>query len=36
MRHKRAINRLIRKLGGFRPFPDNDYPEKSEEEELED
>lgn len=33
MRHKRSINRLIRKLGGFRPFPDVDYPEKEEDEE---
>jgi DNA-directed RNA polymerase specialized sigma24 family protein len=31
MRHKRAVNRLIRKLGGFRPFPDYDYPDKEDE-----
>ena len=36
MRHKRAINRLIRKLGGFKPFPDSDSPDKTEEEEQED
>lgn len=24
MRHKRAVNRMIRKLGGFKPFPDYD------------
>jgi DNA-directed RNA polymerase specialized sigma24 family protein len=34
MRHKRAINRMIRKLGGFKPFPDYDLPDK--EDELED
>ena len=28
MRHKRSLNRLIRKLGGFKPFPDNDLPDK--------
>jgi hypothetical protein len=32
MRHKRAVNRLIRKIGGFKPFPDYDLPEKEEEE----
>lgn len=31
MRHKRSLNRLIRKLGGFKPFPDVDSPEKEEE-----
>lgn len=32
MRHKRSINRLIRKLGGFKPFPDEDSVEEKEEE----
>jgi hypothetical protein len=32
MRHKRAVNRLIRKIGGFKPFPDYDLPDKEEEE----
>ena len=31
MRHKRAVNRMIRKLGGFKPFPDYDLPDKEEE-----
>lgn len=31
MRHKRAVNRMIRKLGGFKPFPDYDMPDKEEE-----
>jgi DNA-directed RNA polymerase specialized sigma24 family protein len=31
MRHKRAINRMIRKLGGFKPFPDYDSEDKQEE-----
>ena len=30
MRHKRSLNRLIRKLGGFKPFVDNDLPDKQE------
>ncbi len=34
MRHKRAVNRMIRKLGGFKPFPDYDTEDK--EEEIED
>ena len=28
MRHKRSINRLIRKLGGFKPVNDYDLPDK--------
>jgi DNA-directed RNA polymerase specialized sigma24 family protein len=36
MRHKRAVNRLIRKLGGFKPVSDTDYEDKSEGEEQED
>lgn len=31
MRHKRAVNRIIRKLGGFKPFPDYDLPDKEDE-----
>lgn len=31
MRHKRAVNRMIRKLGGFKPFPDYDSEDKEEE-----
>ena len=31
MRHKRAVNRMIRKLGGFKPFPDYDLPDKEDE-----
>jgi hypothetical protein len=32
MRHKRSVNRLIRKLGGFKPFLDEDSkPEEPEE-----
>jgi hypothetical protein len=32
MRHKRAINKLINKIGGFKPFVDTDtVPEDSEE-----
>ena len=30
MRHKRAVNRMIRKLGGFKPFPDYDSDGKQE------
>ncbi len=36
MRHKRAVNRLIRKLGGFKPVSDTDYEDKPEGEEQED
>jgi hypothetical protein len=36
MRHNRAINRLIRKLGGHKPFVDTDSPAPEEEEETED
>lgn len=32
MRHNRAINRLIRKLGGHKPFIDNDLPDNEDEE----
>lgn len=35
MRHRRAINRLIKKLGGFKPFNDEDLPDKVEEQEDE-
>lgn len=37
MRHKRAIKRLINKIGGFRPYLEEDSPkkEKSEEDEVE-
>lgn len=31
MRNKRAIKKLINKIGGFRPYNDNDLPENSEE-----
>lgn len=31
MRYKRSLNKLIRKLGGFKPFPDYDLPDKEEE-----
>jgi len=31
MRHTRAVNRMIRKLGGFKPFPDYDTEDKEEE-----
>lgn len=31
MRHKRAIKRLVRKLGGFKPYQDYDLPDKEEE-----
>jgi len=33
MRHKRAIRKLINKIGGFRPFRDDDEVPKQEEEE---
>ena len=36
MRHNRAINRLIRKLGGHKPFVDTDIPAPEEDEEVED
>ncbi len=32
MRHRRTINRLIRKLGGFKPFLEDDSVEEKEEE----
>ena len=32
MRHKRAIRKLINKIGGFRPFRDDDEQPKQEEE----
>jgi DNA-directed RNA polymerase specialized sigma24 family protein len=35
MRHKRAIKRLINKLGGYRPYNDVDSPPVSREEETE-
>jgi DNA-directed RNA polymerase specialized sigma24 family protein len=35
MRHKRAIKRLINKLGGYRPYNDVDSPPASREEETE-
>jgi len=37
MRHKRAVKRLINKIGGFRPYLEEDSPdkEKSEENEIE-
>lgn len=31
MRNKRAIRKLINKIGGFKPYNDNDLPENSEE-----
>lgn len=31
MRNKRAIRKLINKIGGFKPYNDNDLPESSEE-----
>jgi hypothetical protein len=33
MRHKRAIKRLINKMGGFKPYRDNDFSDKEHEEE---
>jgi RNA polymerase sigma factor (sigma-70 family) len=33
MRHKRAIKRLINKMGGFKPYKDNDFSDKEHEEE---
>lgn len=33
MRHKRAINKLIHKIGGFKPFADEDLPPEENEEE---
>lgn len=35
MRHKRAIKRLVNKLGGFKPFVDNDFTNQEEHEEPE-
>jgi len=35
MRHKRAIKRLINKIGGFKPFKDSDIEDKQEEEKEE-
>ena len=35
MRHKRAIKRLINKIGGFRPFADEDIDKPEQEEEAE-
>jgi hypothetical protein len=32
MRHKRAIRKLINRIGGFRPFRDDDEVPKQEEE----
>jgi hypothetical protein len=34
MRHKRAIRKLINKIGGFKPYRDDDFeqPETSEQE----
>ena len=32
MRHKRAIRKLINRIGGFRPFRDDDDTPKQEEE----
>lgn len=32
MRNKRAIRKLINKIGGFKPYEDEDLPEKTEEE----
>lgn len=34
MRHKRAVNRMIRKMGGFKPFNDYDLPDREEEPEA--
>ena len=31
MRHKRAIKKLINKIGGFKPFRDEDFEHKEEE-----
>lgn len=33
MRHKRAINKLVRRLGGYKPYNDNDLPDSEEPEE---
>jgi hypothetical protein len=30
MRHKRAIKRLINKLGGFKPYVDEDFKDAKE------
>jgi hypothetical protein len=32
MRHKRAIKKLINKIGGFKPWSDSDFPDKSNDE----
>jgi hypothetical protein len=31
MRHKRAVKRLVNKLGGFKPYNDGDIEAKEEE-----
>jgi hypothetical protein len=28
MRHKRVLRKLINKIGGFKPYRDNDLPDK--------
>jgi len=33
MRHKRAIKRLVNKMGGFKPYRDNDFSDKEDQEE---
>ncbi len=33
MRHKRAIKRLVNKMGGFKPYKDNDFSDKEDQEE---
>jgi hypothetical protein len=30
MRHKRAIRKLINKIGGFKPYRDDDFAESTE------
>lgn len=35
MRHKRAVSKLVRKLGGYKPYKDNDFPDSEESEEEE-
>jgi hypothetical protein len=32
MRHKRAIKKLINKIGGFKPWSDSDLPDKNSDE----
>jgi hypothetical protein len=35
MRHKRAVGKLVRRLGGYKPYNDKDFVESEESEEEE-